>query len=169
MNTITTLCEASKFFLCCAGESKNLEQKNYYLISSVLCSWMLFESYINRAALTLSKAAKLGAHERAYLLEKELRVDRDGIFQLHNSYPPTTIKALFILNYFSKKTAKKTKQTTLWRNIKECEDIRDSFVHPKGEEIKSISLSKATLVREMVISFIKYLNLAVFKKKLNIY
>lgn len=169
MDTINTLCEASKFFLSKAEECKTADKKNYYLISSILCSWILLEAYVNQTAETLSKAKKLQAHEKGYLLEKELKVNGDGLFQEHKSYPPTTKKALFLLNLFSKKNPKEIKQTKLWNELQECEKIRDNFIHPKGRLIQKTSLKKAAFFRKTIITLIKYLNKAIFQKQMRLY
>lgn len=167
MNTIDTMSEASRFFLDKTRTTKG-DEYDYFAIATIITSWVLLETYVAQVSQTLSIGRKLAEHEKAYLQEKELKVDQAGIFRDHKSFPPTSRKILFILNLFSKKSPKEVKEMRLWSDLADCEDLRNRLIHPKGDEFTELRLQKVEKFRDTVIEFIRYMQKSIFKKSINL-
>jgi len=155
--------KASKFFLNYDYESLDYEEKSYFYIGSVIFSWIRIESYINMISDSLSNSTRIELHLRKFLLEKELKVNDDGLFIEVNSRPPTTKKLLFILENFSRINVQKFKQTRLWKEVKNFEDLRNKIIHHKDKNNIKISYQKAKEVNELADELINFLTKKVFK------
>jgi hypothetical protein len=165
---IKTLSKSSLFFLENAREPSNKKFSNFFIISTIIHSWLLLEAYINYLGDILSRA-KINPHERALLEDKELRINEDGVFIDKKSHSPVLKRVLFILHRFSTIDVKKLKQTDIWRDIKTCERIRNELIHPKSiDVIQNLTAKKAEEVRSSVISFIQKLNKAVLGRDIRL-
>jgi hypothetical protein len=78
-------------------------------------------------------------------------------FNQINIRPSTTKKILFILNHFSKFNLKKFKQSKVWRDLKNFEDLRNKIIHHKEKNNLSINLKKATECRDISKETINYI------------
>lgn len=139
----------------------NAEEKKYNYLASILLSWIALESFVNVASESLSIGSRLKSHEKAFLEEKELKVDDDGIFQSITIRPSTSKKILFLLYYFTKQDIKKFKQTEMWKNLKSFEDLRNKIIHHKEKNNIEINKDKTIKYKILVEEIIKFL-----KKKL---
>ncbi|MBS3050652.1 MAG: hypothetical protein J4400_00690 [Candidatus Aenigmarchaeota archaeon] len=162
------LSKSSTAFIDAAKRNrKNKNVYNSYVISSMIHSWVLLEAYVNYAADILS-VSKIKEHERLLLLDKELRLNDDGEFKETVSHIPTLKKSLFVLHRFSKINSKKFKRDQLWNDIKNCERVRNTIIHPKRVDIDKFNVKQAQIMRESVINFIRKTNKAVFGKNIPI-
>jgi hypothetical protein len=165
---IKTLSKSSSFFLENAKEPSNKKFSNFFIISTIIHSWLLLEAYINYLGDILAKA-KINPHERALLEDRELCINEDGVFIEKKSHSPVLKRVLFILHRFSTFDAKKLKQTDIWRNIKTCERIRNDLIHPKRiDAIQNLTVKKAEEMRSSVILFIQKLNKAVLGRDIRL-
>lgn len=158
MKTFTFYLNASNYFLNTLNYSSlSKEEKDYNHFASVLFSWVALESFINSVSESLAKGKRLNINEIAFLNECEHRVNDDGIFNQINIRPSTTKKILFILNHFSKFNLKKFKQSKVWRDLKNFEDLRNKIIHHKEKNNLSINLKKAIECRDVSKSAINYI------------
>ncbi|MBI4019529.1 MAG: hypothetical protein HY364_04725 [Candidatus Aenigmarchaeota archaeon] len=148
---------ASKYFLDNSTRTKLSEEREFNHIASVLLSWIALETYINTLFESLKEGTRIKEHIKAFLKEKEMKVDDDGRFKEITIRPSTTKKIIFIINYFSKKDVKKFKQKKIWKDITSLEDLRDKIVHYKEANNITISYKKSAECRRLVLDFIDYL------------
>jgi hypothetical protein len=129
MKTFKYYLSASSHFLQnSTNPSLDSEEKEYFQLVSLLLSWIGLESYVNSIFDSLSVSTRLKPHEKSFLDEKELKVSDDGVFIESTIRPSTCKKLLFIINYFSRKKVSAFKQTRLWLEIKNFEDLRNKIV-----------------------------------------
>lgn len=138
-------------------------------VSAIINSWIAVEAFINHIISIAGYASKLAPHEKAFLDEKYLEINEDGIFFDRRRYFPTTTKILFLLNKFSRVDQKKFKKSRLWGSIKRAEKIRNGLVHPKDDtDFNVINRGNAISVRKIAIETIRYINKHTIKGKLSI-
>ena len=143
-------------------ESLKNEEREYHHFASVLLSWVALESFVNSLAISLVSGKRLNRLEKAFLKEFEIRVNEEGLLKECGIRPSTTKKILFLLQYFSKTKIKAFKQTVLWENLKNFEDLRNRIMHHKEKGDIKISLNKAYSYRDIVDQTKKELNKKLF-------
>jgi hypothetical protein len=153
----------SKSSLHFIEQAKNNDgiKKQYYLLASILTSYVILEAYVNRICSTLHSSEDLFPHEKALLKEKELFLAK-GEFKEKTAHPPTLKKALFLLRKFSRKDTKHITASKKWRDVKDCEEFRNNLIHPKGIKVPTITTNKAKEFRTNIINFVDYLCLSIF-------
>lgn len=151
--------DASHYFVTYKNYDKlDKEEKMYYILASVLFSWISLESHVNALSESLSKGTRINEYHKAFLQEKELRVDDEGKFRENTIRPSASKKILFILQNFSNKDVKKFKQEKLWKDIKNFENLRNRIVHHKEINKIEITPEKARACRNIVRKMKDYLN-----------
>jgi hypothetical protein len=161
MKTYKFYLNSAEYFLNCLNSKLNEQEKEYYLFSSVIFSWLALESYTNSVCESLSKGTRLKPHETAFLKELELKVNDEGEFNEIKIKPSTTKKVLFIVQYFTKIEVKKFKQMDMWRKINNFEELRNKIIHHK--EVIDIKIDKKQaesyylLIKETILYFNKLL------------
>ncbi len=148
--------ESSKYFLD-SYTNCDAKEKEYATFASVLFSWTALESYVNMRFESLSQGSRIKPHEKAFLSEKELKVDPDGKFISTTIHPTLSKKIFFLIEYFSK-TSVATFKGKFGRDLVTFEDLRNKIVHYKEGSINAISFNKANEYRDFVLTLIKYLN-----------
>lgn len=163
------LSESSLFYIDQA-KSLNKSSKEYmsHILSSMIHSWLLLETYVNHISESLS-VANLGVYEKGVLNQKMVRLDEDGKIKESGYHFPTLMRALFVLNTFSKEDTRKLRHSTMWTQIKKAEDYRNKMIHPKEFTIKSINVKVAEETRDAIIELIKKMNYSIFRKKLTLF
>lgn len=146
---------------------KDPQKCKFYAVLSILNSWMLFESYINSISLILVKG-RLAPHEKAVLLDREIRIDDDGDMIDTNSHIPVLKRTLFLLSKFSQIDTKDLKQADLWKQIKGYENLRNEIMHPRDFNTNRLDLDVAENMRNTIILFIKQIHKSVFNKSISI-
>lgn len=168
-NYIKTLNISCKFFLELAKTEKISIKRKSFALSTIINSWVLLEAYINYVSEVLSKA-NIESHERALLLDKELKLGDKGNFIEIRSHSPTLKRALFIIRRFSSTDIEDFKKTKIWKDIQKCEEIRNDLVHPKVVTKKflehQISVKKAEIFRQGIVLFIQFIHQNVLRKKI---
>lgn len=164
-----TLNTSSKLYLHLAKKESNVTKRKSFALSVIINSWVLLEANTNYLSEILAKA-KVESHERALLLDKELKLNDDGSFIEIRSHSPTLKRVLFILRRFSTIDIGEFKKTEIWQNIQNCEKIRNDLIHPKTITKRylerQITVKKAEEFRTNIISFIKMINKKVLNKEI---
>lgn len=160
---------SSKFFLQLAEREENATKRKSFALSVVFNSWVLLEAYVNYLSEILAKA-KIDTHETALLLDKDLRLNDDGVFTEVRSHIPTLKRVLFILRRFSDVDVQEFRSSTLWEEIQKCEKLRNDLIHPKALTTKyldhQITIKKSESFRATIISLIKTVNKKVLSKEI---
>lgn len=158
---------SSNLFLQLAESEKSATKRKYFALSVVMNSWVLLEAYVNYLSEILAKA-KIEAHEKALLLDKDLRLNDDGVFIETRSHIPTLKRLLFILRNFSDMDIEEFKNSIVWEEIQKCEKLRNDLIHPKTLTTKyldhQITIKKSESFRANIISLIKTINKKVLNK-----
>lgn len=166
MKTYQFYLKSANHFLNDPSYSKmKLEEKEYVHFAGTIMAWICLESYINAISESLSRGTRLKPHEKAFLLETELRVNDEGNFHEVKIRPSTTKKILFIIHHFTKILVKDFKKMQLWRDLKNFEDIRNKILHHKDTGDIKISLDKAQEYRNIAEETISFLNSKLFRKR----
>ncbi len=158
---------SSKLFLQLAEREERPVNRKSFALSVVFNSWVLLEAYVNYLSEILAKA-KINPHETALLLDKDLRLNDDGIFIEVRSHIPTLKRVLFILRNFSDVDVDEFKNNTIWVEIQKCEKLRNDLIHPKTLPAKyldhQITIKKSEHFRVSIILLIKTVNKKVLNK-----
>lgn len=159
MKSFSFYLNASNFFINALDyDDLSSDEKEYNCLAAVLLSWISLEAYVNSISISLSKGKRLDINELAFLNELEYRIDSEGKIIKNQIRPSTSKKLLFLLQNFSKKDVKKFKQTALWRNIQNFEDLRNKILHFKEQHEVKVSLKKAIECRDITKDCIEYFN-----------
>jgi hypothetical protein len=134
--------------------AKKQDNTELFLIPAIILAWSAMESFVNSRCEDLNSLPNdiFELHERAFLLEKHLRLqdsgDKIGKFILEGSeYQTLENKIFFLLSKMGTKGAASLKGGTLWQRFKTFKDVRDNLVHPR--RFKEINL-KVQDVKENV-------------------
>ena len=147
---------ASQNFLNSYQEAEG-DDKNYYIFASILFSWTALESYTNMRSERLSHGDIIKPHEKAFLLEKELKVGDDGQFGEIDIHPATSKKIVFLIAHFSKVKVN-TFKNKFWRDMRDFEDLRNRIVHHKEENLQAVNINRAIKYKNFAFDLIDYLN-----------
>lgn len=166
MKTYKFYLNSSEYFLS-NSKLDNLAslEKEKNMFASIIFSWLALESYVNSACESLSKGTRLKPHEKAFLEEKELRVNDEGEFREVLLRPSTTKKILFIIENFTNVNVKSFKQTKIWKDIKNLEYLRDRIIHHKEKEEINLNIKKCEDNKKLIDSSIIYLDKKLFRKR----
>ncbi|MCZ7383384.1 MAG: hypothetical protein O8C63_01400 [Candidatus Methanoperedens sp.] len=166
---LKTLNRSCNFFLQLAEPEKNAIKRKSFALSVVINSWVLLEAYINYLSEILAKA-KIEKHEKALLLDKELKLNDEGVFVEVRSHSSTSKRILFILRNFSTVDVEEFRKTKLWGEIQNCEKIRNDLIHPKTLTNKfldhQITIKKSESFRTSIVLLIKTVNKKVLNKEI---
>ena len=139
---VTTLLEDSNKSLIFARDELqkgNESLSSYYIRSVFFISWSALEGWINYASHSFASTDRtLTEFEVAFLKEKRIEIDDDGLLKITNqdAYEPTLKKLLYILQKFGNGFDLRHSMPDLWRELKEVESKRHALVHPKNREIE---------------------------------
>lgn len=125
---------AERYVIC--AEEENVDT-NFFLIPSVLLSWVAIESFINNMIDDFASLPEdmFELHERALLLEQRVRFVDEGVekgtFVLEKKeFRRLEEKIFFLLAKFGK-TAQLSKGDKLWQNFEKLKDLRNDIMHPR--------------------------------------
>ena len=158
------LLEEAKAFLEKARKNEN-EAQTAYLHSSLLIAISALEAFVNSIIdemLIEPYDRMYSVHERALLLEKEVRFER-GEFVLSNTLKISRLTDRIEFLYF-KYTGKNLDGTTQWyAELKQGIKIRNELVHPKGNV--TLTIKQVENVITSVIETVNELYKVVYKTK----
>lgn len=115
---------------------------NWVLIPATILAWSAIESFVNNRLDDFGSLPDtvLQLHERAFLLEKRIKLadsgDKTGQFILEGTeYNRIEDKIFFLIAKFGGRGVRKAvRGDTLWQNFEEFKNIRDALVHPRLEK-----------------------------------
>jgi hypothetical protein len=164
MKTYKFYQRASKHFLDLPLTSKiEKEEIEYCYVASALLSWICLESYVNAICDSLSTGKRIDDFQRAFLMEKDFRVNENGEVIENTARPPTLKKLVFIIQNFSAVDVKEFKQSPLWRNLQDFEDIRNRIVHHRESDEFTIRQQDALNYNNLINQTVSYVGKLVTK------
>ena len=166
---------AEKHLMLAEDELENHKDATWILIPTIILAWASIESFVNNMQDDFSAlpVGKFELHERAFLLEKKLKLvdsgDKIGQFVLEGSeYRRIEDKIFFLVAKFSSTNHAIRKGDTLWGKFKEFKARRDSLVHPKRGMSVPLSTKDIADHIETAKSIIKLLSTHVWGKEIDL-
>jgi hypothetical protein len=155
------LLEAAKAFLNKAKQLTDDTDVQAHLRSAALHATSFLECHVNNISDEFSDRREFTLHERALLLEKEVRL-RNGVFELGNTkYYRLEERVLFILSKF---TERDFKSHPWWGNSLNLMQSRNDIAHPRDRVTLRIDDVERGLLG--CIDLVDYLVKSVYKKGL---
>lgn len=139
----TSLLEEAKRFLERAAGATEKEAQDAFLHSALLLAFCSLEGHINAISVELAVRPEFSTHEKALLLEKEVRL-QDGEFVL-TGLRMTRIedRILFLHRHFSGKALDTS--VKWWGQLGHATSIRNRLTHPKNVQPVTIQNVKDAL------------------------
>ncbi len=152
--------------------SKSLDA-NWLLIPATILAWSAIESFVNNRLEDLGSLPDdmFELHERAFLLEKRIKLedtgDKIGQFMLEGTeYIRLEDKIFFLIAKFGRRSSRKVKKgDTLWQEFQELKDARDALVHPKQDKQVSLNPEKVKNFIETSKEVIQLVSENIWNKK----
>jgi hypothetical protein len=125
----TTLFEEAKHFLEKAGSATEEVARNAYLHAAMMLAFCSLEAHLNAISEELAGRPEFSVHERAILLEQEVRLE-DGDFVL-GGFKMLRLedRIQFLHRKFSGRPF--DKKIEWWARLKEAMAARNRLTHPK--------------------------------------
>lgn len=157
------LVEEAKRFLEKGAESSDLIAKAAYLHAALMLAFSGLEAHVNAIADEFSSRAELTVHERAFLLEKDIRLS-DGEFVVRNSLKMSRLedRIEFLHRKFSGKAIDRTQ--VWWSAMSNAVDLRNQLTHPKG--IPQITENAIKSAIQSIIEALDAIYQALYRRKL---
>jgi hypothetical protein len=144
---------------------------NWTLIPATTLAWSAIESFVNNRLddFALLPESRLQLHERAFLLEKKIRLvdsgDKLGQFILEGrEYNRIENKIFFLIAKFGEPSMKVKKGDTLWQRFEEFKNTRDALVHPRQEREVVLSVEKARAFIQTSKDVIRFISESIWNK-----
>lgn len=171
-NFVKELILDSRYFLEKAKDTNDNKIKNRYIKAVITTIWAALEGWINCVSsdFVLLSEEKLHLHERAFLKEKQIALNKKGKFEITNrdKYNSTEDKLLFLLYTFGNYEI--DKNTKFWSDFKKIKKLRDGLIHPKEGKVdmKSITIKNAETAINSVVEVLILLTQKIYHRKLKI-
>ena len=156
------LLEEAKRFFEKAKESSDTVAEAANLHAALLLSFCALEAHVNSIAEEFSIAANLSAHEKALLLEKDVRLE-GGEFQLRQGLKMARLedRVEFLHAKFSGKPVGKPSE---WRSqLISAIDLRNKLTHAKA--VPPVTQSAVRNAMQAIIDALDALYLAIYKRR----
>lgn len=156
----SSLLEEAKRFLERADQSTDKTAQTAYLHAALMLAFCALEAHINVVSDEVAQWSDVTEHERAVLLEKEIKL-KDGEFVLNNKLQMFRIMdRLFVLH----RIAKGGVQPGQWQqNLSGALDLRNKLTHPKVVPAITVAAIKSAVMA--VIETLDALYLAVYRRR----
>jgi hypothetical protein len=129
---------AEKHLLIAEDEMAKSLDAHWLLIPATILAWSAIESFVNNRIDDFGSLPEdmFALHERAFLLEKRLKLqesgDNVGCFVLMGTeYNRLEDKIFFLIAKFGHADKKLKKGESLWQDFERFRDARNALVHPK--------------------------------------
>lgn len=156
------LLEEAKRFLEKAKESPDGPADAANLHAALLLSFCAFEAHVNSIADEFSMAPGLSAHEKALLLEKEIRLE-DGEFRMQQKLRISRLedRIEFLHAKFSGHPVDRS--SIWWGQLANAIDLRNKLTHAKS--ITPVTRAAVGCALEAIIDALNALYTAIYKRK----
>ena len=136
--------EQAKRFLEKAKESGDAEGKAAFLNASLLLCFASFEAHVNAIVDDFSERQEFSTHERAVLLEKEVKL-KDGAFELARAIKMYRLddRIQFLCRRFSGSPL--DTRAPWWGQFQTASKLRNGLTHPKENVVLNESMVSEAL------------------------
>lgn len=157
------LLDEAKRFLEKASITSDSDGQNANLHASVMLGFCAFEAHVNAIADELGNLTDLSVHEKALLLEREVRMS-DGQFVMSESLKMTRLedRLQFLHRRFA--ASPLDRSVSWWSELMNAVKMRNYLTHPKAN---GIVISKEAVRRALqaIIDSLDAMFQVVYKKK----
>jgi hypothetical protein len=165
---------AEKQLMLAQESSSKFVDPNALLIPATILAWSAIESFVNNRLEDFGSLpeTRLQLHERAFLLEKKVKLvdsgERIGQFVLEGTeYNRLEDKIFFLISKFGGRgTTKVKKGDQLWQRFKKFKDTRDALIHPRQKRSIPLSISKVQQFIDTTKDIIRLISEKVWRKKI---
>lgn len=165
---------AEKHLMLSDNELEKGNDATWLLIPAIILAWASVESFVNNMLDDFGSlpGGIFELHERAFLLEKKLKLmdsgDDVGRFVLEGTeYHRIEDKIFFLVAKFSSTNPTLKKGDTLWGKFQEFKKTRDNLVHPRRGVAVPLSANKITNYIDTAKDVIKLLSNHVWGKEVD--
>lgn len=146
---------------------------NIFLIPAIILAWSAIESFTNNILDDFGSLPEslFELHERAFLLEKRIKLIERGInigsFTLDGTeYRKLEDKITFLIKKFGQSPQSISKGDVNWQNFMDFKQTRDRLVHPRRDKDVTINIPKVKKFIKTSEEVIQLVALNVWKKKI---
>lgn len=159
-NIASTLLEQSKRFLEKAAGTEDGAAQEAYLHAALMLSFSSLEGHVNSICTDFAGRPELSLHEKAFLLEEEVRLDA-GVFKKGGlKMSRLEDRILFLFARFSKTEVDRT--DGWWPRLSAATRLRNKLTHPKDQP--SVSLKATSSALEAIVDVLDALYRAIYKR-----
>jgi hypothetical protein len=156
-----SLLEEAKHFLEKARTAADDDARNAFLHAALMLGFCALEAHVNATADEFAPRPELSVHERAILLEQEVRFDqgefRVGGFRMFSLQD----RILFLHSKFGGKPLDRT--ASWWAELSNAITLRNQLTHPKS--VPSVSVDAISRAVLSIITGIDVLFQAVYRRR----
>jgi hypothetical protein len=155
------LLEEAKRFLEIAAPATDQVTKDAYLHAALLVGFCALEAHVNSICAEFSTRPELSTHEKAFLLEQEVRLEK-GVFKAAGlKMTKLEDRITFLHARFSRKPLDTS--APWWAALGTATHMRNKLTHPKGAHKLNVNDVKSAVTA--IVETIDALYRAVYKKK----
>jgi hypothetical protein len=156
-----SLLEESKRFLEKAIDASGDPARTAYLHAALMLSFCALEAHINAIADELAQRSEFSTHERAFLLEQDVRLGENGEFQA-GGLRMVRLEDRMLFLHLRVGGVPLDRTATWWSNLNVAMGIRNRLTHPKGASV--ISADNVQRAIEAIIQAIDAIYRAVYAR-----
>ena len=158
----TQLLEEAKRFLEKGQETSDPAAEVANLHAALMLSFCALEAHVNAVSDEFSGSNDLSVHERAMLLEKDVRLE-NGQFRLQAGLRMSRLEDRIDILHAKFSGSPVDRSSLWWSGLQEAMNLRNQLTHAKAvPAIKAVAVRSATL---SIIDTLNALYLAIYKKK----
>jgi hypothetical protein len=139
-----------------------------YCRASLLVGFASFEAFLHSVSLDFldSQHPDLSVHDKAFLREKDVSLDKDGCFSVSesNKFARLEDRIIFLYRRFSGKKFDRTK--SFWSLLQTGIKVRNEIVHPK--ECQTIAPKTVAQTLGAILEAMNYISVGIYRTKLPI-
>jgi hypothetical protein len=158
----SSLLEEAKRFLEKAPGDVDKTSRGAYLHALLLLAFCSLEAHINAIAAEFADRPEFSVHEKALLLEKEVRLQEGAFVSTGFRMYRLDERMFFLHRHFSGKAFDTT--VGWWPQFRSAVDIRNRLTHPKG--VQPVTVQDVRDALSAVIASIDNLYQVIYKKGL---
>ena len=156
----TLLLEEAKRFLETAVATDDEVRRDAYLHAALMLGFSSLEAHINAICEEFSSRPEFSVHEKAFLLEQEVRLE-GGEFRCGGlKMSKLEDRITFLYRHFSGKSL--DKQAACWSALGTSIKLRNKLTHPKG--IPAVTVDSVQSAIRSIIDALDSLYQAIYKK-----
>lgn len=163
--------EDAKAFLEVAqsrSKDNNPRSSDAFCRASLLVGFASFEAFLHSVSMDFvdSQHPELSIHDVAFLREKEVVLDVEGVFLISDKTKFARLEERVLFLYRRLSGKKLDRKSQFWSSLMSGIKLRNEIVHPK--EYQALSEKTVAQTLTAILDMMNYLSLGIYKRKLPI-